>query len=92
MYISMGTFKSDIKNCKKKEGSRHRFRKYSVYLSDILDENLLGLLSCGVRHHKLISEITKHPHTNAKCITAEELSRTWGTKIVPTLTNAFDRC
>lgn len=73
------------------KGENDESSKYSIYLSDILDEYLLGLLSCWVRHHKLISEITKHPHTNTKCVTAEELWRTRGTKIVTTLTNVFDK-
>lgn len=62
------------------------FKKYLVYLSDILNEKLLGLLSCGVWHHKLVSKITKDPHTNAKCITADKLLKT---KVVTALSSAL---
>ena len=52
--------------------------KCLIYLSNSLDENLLGLLSCGIWHLKLFSKITKHTHTDAICITANELVRIWG--------------
>lgn len=38
-----------------------------------MDENLLGLLSRGIRHFKRFSKITKHSHADAIRITADEL-------------------
>lgn len=45
------------------------------YLSDTLNENLLGLLSCGVEHLKLFSKITKHSCTDTVHVTADELKQ-----------------
>lgn len=43
------------------------------YLSNTMDENLLGLLSRGIRHFKRFSKITKHSHADAIHITADKL-------------------
>lgn len=50
------------------------FLKGWDYLSDSLDENLLGLLSSGVWHLKLLSEVTEDPDTDAVSIRADELA------------------
>lgn len=44
------------------------------YLSDRLDENLLGLLSSGVWHLKLLSKVTEDSNTDAVSICADELA------------------
>lgn len=59
----------------------HRSWNIEDYLTDTLNENLLGLLSCGIGHLKLLSEIAKHPHTDAICVTANELARTKGNTV-----------
>lgn len=52
------------------------WRRSLEYLSYTLDKNLLGLLSCGIRHLELLSKVTKDPRADAVCVTANELQRT----------------